>query len=216
MRPARRFQLANINRYYSYLAEYKHYYEYALFVCCLVGATIPHFGWACTAQGATIGLCSKAGARWTGVTCDDAYRVVSINLFNYGLSGGLPQQIHFLSALTALDLHHNSLVGGIPSQIGLMTALQYLALSDNAFTGTIPTEFGLLVNIMSLYLFGNSISGTIPSSLCSVNQFLVKFFPCNGVDSYKCRDIAGCIPRCLSNITYSNYAQLDYCTPGLI
>jgi hypothetical protein len=148
------------------------------------------------------------------VTCDAYQRVSEINLFNLGIKGTLPTQIGLLTGMSVLDLHHNKLYGTLPTHLGQLTGLQYLALSDNSFTGTIPTQLGLIGGIMSLYLFGNSLSGAIPSTFCW-DHYLYKFYPCNGIDNLKCRDLTGCVPQCLSNVTAYNFASLVYCSSGI-
>lgn len=152
------------------------------------------------------------GNRWTGISCDTSGRVTGINLFNLNLRGNLPREIGYLTGLSSLDLHMNSFTGMVPTDLGLLQNLQYIALSDNSFAGTIPSQLGTLPNLQSLYLFGNKFTGTLPSSLCSGTQQLQKFFPCNGIGSAKCRDLTGCAPSCLSNVTRYNIGILNFCS----
>lgn len=175
------------------------------------GQSIDHFGWQCLA-GVAVEVCGKSGARWSGVACNAANQVVSIQLFKYGVGGRLPVQLGLLTALTSLDLHSNALVGSVPTQIGLLTNLRYLALSDNSFTGAIPAQLGSLSQLLSLYLFGNGFQGAIPATLCGPVSYLTKFFPCNGLNAVACRDLSGCVPRCLLNVSARNFAFLEFCT----
>ncbi|KAK2991512.1 hypothetical protein RJ640_016547, partial [Escallonia rubra] len=89
--------------------------------------------------------CLPTQNSWTGVTCSEGkfFRVVSLNLTSYGLSGTLPKNIARLSALNSLWLGDNKLSGTIP-EMGSLKALKSLHLENNQFEGSIPESLGKL------------------------------------------------------------------------
>ncbi|CAL5004957.1 unnamed protein product [Urochloa decumbens] len=72
--------------------------------------------------------------------------------------------------LKIIDLSANQLTGEIPSEIGFLSALYSLNLSRNHIGGSIPDEIGNLRNLESLDLSWNDLSGSIPQSLASLTS----------------------------------------------
>ncbi|KAH9782778.1 MDIS1-interacting receptor like kinase 2 [Citrus sinensis] len=135
---------------------------------------------------------SKISA-WSGINCNDAGRVININLTNTGLSGTL-HDFSFSSFphLAYLDLRLNELFGIIPPQIGNLYKLQLLSLHANNFSGRIPSEICLLTHLKVLFLHSNNLNGPIPPSLGNLNN-LVKLFLLNN-------SLSGSIPPNIGNL----------------
>ncbi|GAY66617.1 hypothetical protein CUMW_250200 [Citrus unshiu] len=135
---------------------------------------------------------SKISA-WSGINCNDAGRVININLTNTGLSGTL-HDFSFSSFphLAYLDLRLNELFGIIPPQIGNLSKLQLLSLHANNFSGRIPSEICLLTHLKVLFLHSNNLNGPIPPSLGNLNN-LVKLFLLNN-------SLSGSIPPNIGNL----------------
>ncbi len=78
---------------------------------------------------------------FTGVTCDENYNVIAIELSNRGLKGTIPDEIGFLPYLEKIDL------------------------SDNNLSGFLPSDFRW-APIKSFDISGNKIRGLVPPKLC--------------------------------------------------
>jgi len=74
---------------------------------------------------------------FTGVTCDQNYHVVAINLSNRGLHGTLSPEIGFLPYLEVLDVSDNVLYGFLPSDLR-WAPLTTLDISGNRIRGVVP------------------------------------------------------------------------------
>ena len=124
-------------------------------------------------------------------------RLKSIVMYDYPLTGKLPEELFTLTNLevlyivrsqymdnaklsssvgnltnlTSLDLNTNNLTGPLPDEIGNLTKLTWLNLSYNNFSGTIPASYSGLRNLENFDLVGNKLSGTLPSSLANINRF---------------------------------------------
>ncbi|CAL9088589.1 unnamed protein product [Musa textilis] len=89
--------------------------------------------------------------------------VKSIDLSKNSLTGAIPTEIGYLSALQTLNLSRNSIGGMIPSTIGGMKSLETLDLSFNNLSGAIPQSMSALNSLNHLNLSYNNLSGAIPS-----------------------------------------------------
>ncbi|GAY64835.1 hypothetical protein CUMW_236590 [Citrus unshiu] len=100
---------------------------------------------------------------WSGISCNDAGRVVSINLRDIGLKGTL-HGFSFSSFphLAYLDLTGSGIFGTIPPQISNLTNLSSLYLGSNQLSGNIPPEIGLLSHLKFLFMDTNQLDGPIP------------------------------------------------------
>ena len=79
---------------------------------------------------------------WYGVTCDNYFAVVTLDLTNNNVIGSLSASIGNLINLTKLALSGNGITGSIPSSITSMNNLANLTLSGNQLNGTIPSVPG--------------------------------------------------------------------------
>ncbi|KAL9437375.1 hypothetical protein AB3S75_023269 [Citrus x aurantiifolia] len=100
---------------------------------------------------------------WSGISCNDAGRVINISLPNVGLNGTL-HDFSFSSFphLVYLDLTWNGFFGTIPPPISNLSNLRYLYLGSNQFSGNIPPEVGLLSHLEVLHIQLNQLDGSIP------------------------------------------------------
>jgi hypothetical protein len=125
---------------------------------------------------------------WSGFICESE-QVTAINVFFSSITGTLPPDLSWLTAMKSvyvvgtgiggtipssigawtgiqnIDLGSNKLTGTIPSSIGAWTGIQKMELRNNKLTGTIPSSIGAWTGIQSMYLYGNKLTGTIPSSI---------------------------------------------------
>ena len=100
----------------------------------------------------------------------DANRLTEINFVGFGISGTLPSELGFLTALKKLRLSNNNLTGELPIELGNMESLEFLHLNNNAFTGQIPNELGQLSALRQLHLNNNQLNGNISSELSNASQ----------------------------------------------
>ena len=84
---------------------------------------------------------------WFGVTCDNNFAVMTLDLTNNNVTGSLSASIGNLINLTKLALSGNGITGSIPSSIISMNNLTNLILSGNQLNGTIPSIPGTISNL---------------------------------------------------------------------
>lgn len=80
--------------------------------------------------------------------------LVELDLSGNALTGSLPGEIRFVTALQVLDVSDNMMTG-VPAEIGQLRNLRTLDLSNNALTG-LPLELGQLTELVTLDLRGNA------------------------------------------------------------
>ncbi|XP_058210567.1 receptor kinase-like protein Xa21 [Rhododendron vialii] len=89
------------------------------------------------------------------------------------LVGEFPKELtHSMPRLVSLDVAENNLSGGIPPSIGNLTSLVNFVASYNLFGGSIPNALGQLRNLEVLRLGTTQISGTIPASLYNLSSLV--------------------------------------------
>ena len=123
--------------------------------------------------------------------CDSQGRVIELDAVDRGLSGILPHELGYLTALQLLYLGQNpNMAGSIPTELGFLgnlleldvstsgyegtiptelaqlSKLSVLALQDNFLTGTVPEAFGTLSSLKEVYLQATELEGTIPEGFC--------------------------------------------------
>ncbi|XP_021718638.1 receptor-like protein kinase HAIKU2 [Chenopodium quinoa] len=105
---------------------------------------------------------SNPTCNFTGVSCNTARNVITIELSKQRLSGTLPfNAICSLSSLQKLAFGFNSLFGTISSDIRNCTELRYLDLGNNQFSGSFP-NISSLHRLEYLYLNLSGFSGKFP------------------------------------------------------
>ncbi|KAH9673083.1 Receptor-like protein 47 [Citrus sinensis] len=80
---------------------------------------------------------------WSGVDCDEAGRVIGLDLSEESISAGIDNSssLFSLKYLQSLNLAYNSFNGSqIPSGLGNLTNLTYLNVSNAGFAGQIPIQ----------------------------------------------------------------------------
>jgi hypothetical protein len=101
---------------------------------------------------------------WSGFSCESE-QVTSINAEDFIITGTLPPDLSWLTAMKSVSILGTGIGGTIPSSIGAWTGIQYMYLYGNKFTGTIPSSIGAWTGIQYMYLSGNQLTGTIPSTI---------------------------------------------------
>jgi len=81
------------------------------------------------------------------------------------LTGTLPSELGFLSALMYLYLDNNRFEGTLSSaMLSPLVTLEYLAVNSNRLSGPLPYDWRSLSSLLYLDLYDNSFSGALPSS----------------------------------------------------
>lgn len=110
------------------------------------------------------------GSAWDGVSCTGS-QITSLFLASMNLTGPMPLEIGYLSALQYLDLSYNPGLGGpISTTLGNLQNLQTLILLGCSFTGRIPPELGNLRKLVTLDVNSNRLSGNIPPPLGNLTK----------------------------------------------
>ncbi|PIN16953.1 Leucine-rich repeat protein [Handroanthus impetiginosus] len=103
---------------------------------------------------------------WEGVECDGAGHVISLELDDEGISGGITNSstLFSLKYLKKLNLASNNFFGiQIPQRIHNLTHLTHLNLSSASFFGQVPIEISLMRTLVSLDLSSNFIKFEKPN-----------------------------------------------------
>ena len=107
---------------------------------------------------------------WDGVAIwGDPMRVITLSLYEQGLTGVIPPELGDLDSLEELILTGNELSGEIPPELAMLGNLGSLWLEDNRLTGTIPAELSGL-NLKGLFLSHNQLTGSIPAELSHITS----------------------------------------------
>jgi Leucine-rich repeat (LRR) protein len=145
---------------------------------------------------------------WQGISClADTISISEIRLYDFNLTGELPDSFGTLTNLTVINLGANSLNGTIPASIwGLsnlssleisynrfsgtlslavqnLKNLTLLDISQNYFTSTLPSEMGNLENLRILDVQYNNFSGPIPTTIGSLERLEELYFSYNNFSS---------------------------------
>ncbi|KAK0584701.1 hypothetical protein LWI29_017397 [Acer saccharum] len=139
---------------------------------------------------------------WSGVDCDMAGRVISLDLRGESICGPLPPSMGNLTRLEYLALSSNSFSGPLPPSMGNLTRLEYLALSSNSFSGPLPPSMGNLTRLEYLDLSSNSFSGPLPPSMGNLTQLEDLFLSYN--------NFSGPLPPSMGNLTQLESLVLSF------
>ena len=101
---------------------------------------------------------------WYGVTCNDAGRVIRLDLSFNGLGGAFPITVAQLQELEVLRVSQNRIEGSIEHLMHL-TRLNILEAAQNILVGSIPKAISNLMYLRTLDLGGNAFSGDVPAVL---------------------------------------------------
>ncbi|GMY28235.1 receptor protein kinase CLAVATA1-like [Fagus crenata] len=144
----------------------------------------------------------KAHCSFSGVSCDEDSRVVSLNVSSTPLFGFLPPEIGLLDKLVNLTIAGNNLTGKLPMEIGNLTLLKSINISNNVFTGKFPGEITRrMTELEVLDVYNNNFSGTLPTELVGLKN--LKHL-CLGGNYF-----SGPIPDNYSEITSLEYLGLN-------
>merc|ERR1712153_108655 len=98
---------------------------------------------------------------------------------------------------TQLDLWNKGLTGGVPTQLGLLTKLEYLWITETDLSGSVPSQLGLLTSLQSLQLQDNDLSGSLPSQLGNLNP--TQWCDIGGTNSFDC-PLPALVGKCSANL----------------
>ncbi|KAG6540073.1 hypothetical protein Mapa_018528 [Marchantia paleacea] len=114
---------------------------------------------------------------WDWIKCgtvNSVLRVISIDLTNVKLKGGISPSLWNLTELVDLWLTGNELDGTIPSELSSLKKLRTLHLNNNSLTGSVPASLADLPELIELYINDNDLSGTLPRELLNSNKLQIK------------------------------------------
>ncbi|KAL2522318.1 Receptor protein kinase CLAVATA1 [Forsythia ovata] len=125
--------------------------------------------WAVMHPSSTYAHCS-----FSGITCDEESRVISLNIVNVPLRGTLPPEIGLLNKLVNLSLVSTNLTGGIPSEMVNLTSLRFVNLTANFFNGTFPGEIVLTMHELEVFdVYNNNFSGKLPREFVRLKKLKI-------------------------------------------
>ncbi|XP_024043220.1 MDIS1-interacting receptor like kinase 2 isoform X1 [Citrus clementina] len=128
---------------------------------------------------------------WSGISCNDAGRVVNISLPNVGLNGYLPHNICRGGALQYFGVSNNHFQGTIPKSLRNCTRLIRVRLDGNNLTGNISEALGIYPNLTFINLSHNNFYGEISSNWGKCPKL--------GTLNVSMNNITGGIPREIGN-----------------
>ncbi|XP_044473281.1 receptor-like protein 33 [Mangifera indica] len=114
--------------------------------------------------------------KWSGVDCDEAGYVFSLNLSNESVSGGIENAtgLFGLQHLKRLNLAYNRFnATQIPNRLANLTNLTYLNLSNAGFSGQIPFEISNMAKLVTLDLSSLTFLGSSVLELKNPNLSLL-------------------------------------------
>lgn len=106
----------------------------------------------------------------TTLTRLSSLRVVT--LVSLGIWGPMPDKIHRLYLLEALDMSSNFLFGTIPSQMSRLVKLRTLSFDENYFNGSVPEWLDSWSNLTVLSLKNNRLKGQVPSAVSRITTLI--------------------------------------------
>ncbi|GJY53724.1 receptor protein kinase CLAVATA1-like protein [Tanacetum coccineum] len=164
---------------------------------------------------------------FSGVTCDQNFRVTSLTISNIPLYGTIAAEIGLLNKLVNLTLVSSQLIGELPLEMSNLTCIKFINVSTNAltgvfpgdivtqmtklevfdiynnnFSGKLPLQFVALRNLKTLFLGGNFFSGEIPEEYSG--------FPTLKSLGLQGNELSGTIPASLSRISSLEELWLGY------
>ncbi|KAJ3253325.1 hypothetical protein HDU77_004627 [Chytriomyces hyalinus] len=108
------------------------------------------------------------------VTCNDASRVVNLNINSVPLNSNNPHKIPDLKELQTLNLVGMNLTWDVAILCSLPNSLKSLVLQSNALSGSMPECTGRFPALETLKISNNNgVSGSVPSFLCSLEKLKI-------------------------------------------
>lgn len=117
---------------------------------------------------------SSVHCSFTGVTCDENFRVVSLEISNVPLFGNISPEIGLLDALVNLTLVNNNLTGELPVQMSKLSSLRFVNLSINGFYGVFPGEIVMkMTELESFDIYNNNFTGFLPTEFSRLTKLRI-------------------------------------------
>nr|NP_001312919.1 receptor protein kinase CLAVATA1-like precursor [Nicotiana tabacum]AFY06667.1 receptor protein kinase CLAVATA1 [Nicotiana tabacum] len=108
---------------------------------------------------------------FSGVTCNNDLRVISLNISNVPLFGTIPPEIGLLDKLGNLIMFGDNLTGTLPLEISKLSSIKYVNLSNNSFSGPFPREILLgLIELESFDIYNNNFTGELPTEFVKLKK----------------------------------------------
>lgn len=137
-----------------------------------------------------------------GVECNDAGRVVALDLSSNGLSGRLLPELFLLAgSLRELDVSRNLIGGTLPATYGRLQNMRELELQRNRLNGNIPTQMGRLVDLEIWYFEWNQFNGNVPDEITSLTNLEELVFHAN--------ELTGEVPAGVCDLPVLTRLELD-------
>uniref|UniRef100_A0A5B6ZGU6 non-specific serine/threonine protein kinase n=1 Tax=Davidia involucrata TaxID=16924 RepID=A0A5B6ZGU6_DAVIN len=106
----------------------------------------------------------SAHCSFSGVSCDEDSRVISINISSVPLFGTIPPEIGLLNKLVNLTLVNDNLTGPLPIQMSNLTSIKFINLSSNAFQGDFPGNMVVSMTELQVFdVYNNNLTGNLPT-----------------------------------------------------
>ncbi|KAF5455754.1 hypothetical protein F2P56_025300 [Juglans regia] len=143
-----------------------------------------------------------AHCSFSGVSCDEDSRVVSLNVSLIPLFGFIPPEIGLLKKLVSLTIAGGNLTGRLPVEMANLTSLKVLNISNNLFNGNFPGKITLgMTELEVIDTYNNNFSGPLPAEF--VNLKWLKHLSLGG------NFFSGPIPEIYADIQSLEYLGLN-------
>lgn len=112
-----------------------------------------------------------AHCSFSGVTCNNMSRVISLNISNVPLFGTIPPEIGLLDNLENLIIFGDNITGTLPLEMSQLSSVKYVNLSYNNFSGPFPREILLgLIKLESFDIYNNIFTGELPTEFIKLKK----------------------------------------------
>nr|XP_043631258.1 receptor protein kinase CLAVATA1-like [Erigeron canadensis] len=106
---------------------------------------------------------SNSHCSFSGVSCDETFRVSSLVISNVPLYGTIPPEIGVLNNIVNLTLVSSQLTGKLPVEMANLTKLNFVNISTNSLTGEFPGEIIANMSLLEVFdIYNNNFSGKLP------------------------------------------------------
>ncbi|TVU33674.1 hypothetical protein EJB05_25507, partial [Eragrostis curvula] len=119
------------------------------------------------------GVKASPHCSWTGVGCNAAGRVGSLDLSGKNLSGKVSDDLFRLASLTVLNLSSNAFDTVLPKSLAPLSDLKVLDVSQNSFEGAFPAGLGSCADLATVNASGNNFVGPLPGDLSNATSLEV-------------------------------------------
>ncbi|KAA8537504.1 hypothetical protein F0562_027112 [Nyssa sinensis] len=110
---------------------------------------------------------SSVHCSFSGVSCDEDARVISLNVSSVPLFGALPPEIGFLNKLVNLTLVNDNLTGLLPIEMCNLTSIKFINLSANVFSGDLPGNLFVTMTELEVFdVYNNNLHRRASNGVC--------------------------------------------------